>query len=146
MTIEKIKVQHPTSYNIGLIEEKLNTIIDWINEHDNSGRHIVPSSSLTGGEKGESCTVCNWTNHNLKYGICDGCRDKVPEPKSNTLREGIGNIIQKLSEEWVVNKKEKEANVNKILSLVKKYVGKKRSELPHYDRTGTSIMNIIKNL
>lgn len=115
MTIEKIKELNlpDSTYADGTrqIEMKINEIIGWINEHDNSGRHIVPSSSLTGGEKRESCTVCNWTNHNLKYGICDGCRDKVPEPKSNTLREKLGLIAF-------------DGEVDEILSLVKEHLEK----------------------
>lgn len=134
MTIEKIKVQHPTSYNIGLIEEKLNTIIDWINEHDNSGRHIVPSNSLTGGEK-EECdcteTICCPKHPNTHY---------ENEPKSNTLRAEILYYLFQ-TEDATVNVK-----AEKILSLVKEHL---LAELPEADKGGMSlgsIKQIIKNL
>ena len=109
MTIEKIKVQHPTSYNIALIEEKLNTIIDWINEHDNSGRHIVPSNSLTGGEK--YCGYCDSnTGHNLD----------CPEPKSNTLREKTMDLLSDYA-----NFNDGGVKLtNEILSLVKEHLEK----------------------
>lgn len=80
MTIEKLDWGY--KFEKSTEAEKINEVIDVVN-------------SLTGGGKRESCTVCNWTNYNLKYGVCDGCRDKVPEPepKSNTLRFKINEFM-----------------------------------------------------
>ena len=107
MTIEKI--DETLTLNYLTLKNKLNEIVDWINEHDNSGRHIVPSNSLTGGEKPNKwCKMFN----------CDGnCKTKhkdqyfLEEPKSNPLREKLGLIAF-------------DGQVEEILSHLKEYLEK----------------------
>jgi len=152
MTIEKIKVQHPTSYNMALIEEKLNTIIDWINEHDNSGRHIVPSNSLTGGERtteqkivdhilyekrlkstsgekcehGGECYSDNGYSKTIPFGYC--AKFPKPEPKSNTLREEAGEEIReqmhKILHRIYADTYNQHKDIETLLSLVKEHLEK----------------------
>lgn len=142
MTIEKIKELNlpDSTYADGTrqIEMKINEIIGWINEHDNSGRHIVPSSSLTGGEKGKCsdprgnqlCTdgintyhQFNTTEPGYKCSYCNQKAPKKPETKSNTLREKIFEIINDYPSKdtehgWNLIKS------NQVISLVKVHLEK----------------------
>ena len=122
MTIEKIKELNlpDGTYADGTrqIEIKINQIIDWINEHDESGRHIIPVNSLTGGEK--------------------------EEPKSNTLREKLAKIMRGYPSSDL-NSLE---TADQILSLVKESILKdiaEKSRRP-YGITNEEILTLIKNL
>lgn len=116
MTIEKLDWGY--KFGKGTETEKINQIIDWINEHDNSGRHIVPSNSLTGGERtteqkivdhilyekrlkstsgekcehGGECYSDNGYSKTIPFGYC--AKFPKPEPKSNTLREGVRKLVK----------------------------------------------------
>ena len=138
MTIEKIR-ENPQ--HLGGLVSKLNEIIDVVNSLAN----LYPEGSLTGGEKEILCKVCNWSNHNLKDGICENCIKKiaVQETKSNTLRaEVVYYLFQ--TEDATANVK-----AEKILSLVKEHLEKEINDHEYFcDEYGcdTAVKRIIKNL
>lgn len=132
MTINKILPNY-TDWNQRIFGEKINELVDAVN-------------SLTGGEKEILCKVCNWSNHNLKDGICENCIKKiaVQELKSNTLRERIIGLQKKT----VISRSDAWHNkyADQILSLVKEHLEKEWQELPAYTKNGENIMNKIRNL
>lgn len=124
MTINKILPNY-TDWNQRIFGDKINELVDAVN-------------SLTGGEKEILCKVCNWSNHNLKDGICENCIKKiaVQETKSNSLREKLGLIAF-------------DGEVEEILSLVKEHLEKEINDHEYFcDEYGcdTAVKRIIKNL
>ena len=140
-----------------VVENKINEIIDWLNEHDESGRHVVPGEkirelegkrvSYPRDEKREKMAQdANYKNM-PEYGEFwrNVKRSSIEEPKS-TLREATLKIVRTVAD------LQAEPVADKIISLFKdtllKEIEKVRNnyvmyEIEPYEK---DIINLIKNL
>ena len=135
MTIEKLDWGY--KFGKGTEAEKINQIIDWINEHDNSGRHIVPSNSLTGGERTTEQKIVD----HILY---------TKEPKSNSFREELGEGIReqmhKILHRIYADTYNQHKDIKTLISLVKESLIEKFEEEDYSTYSMAQVKQIIKNL